>query len=114
MPETSEPTEQEPAGGPGFEYENRPVRDILFTVFFLLLVGLTLGFGIYAGVNKYVFDPRHRKHMTLLSAQKRTCFSTVQKGLSYESGLLSRFSVGVEPERNRRFRYGVERDCGLG
>lgn len=49
--ETSEPERKEPLVGPGFEYENRPVRDCVWTVFFLLLVALTCGFGIYAAAS---------------------------------------------------------------
>eukprot|EP00210_Caulerpa_lentillifera_P009023 g8612.t1 len=33
----------------GFEYTNRPVRDVVWTVFFAILVLLVCGFGIYAG-----------------------------------------------------------------
>ena len=36
----------------GFEDTKRPVRDLCWTVFFLVLVGVTCGMGIYAGVDK--------------------------------------------------------------
>lgn len=53
-PESSEHVKDSdaPLVGPGFEYNNRPVRDVVWTVFFVLLAVLVCGFAVYAGIEK--------------------------------------------------------------
>jgi len=52
QPGASDPqTAKEPLVGPGFQYYKRPCRDVVWAVFFLLLVALTCGFAIYAAAS---------------------------------------------------------------